>query len=258
MTLLSVTDCCRLLAIDAKTLHRWLAQAQLPLQAHPGDARLKGLSHEHLRLIATAHHRSLAPLPEDLPAIARPPLPHEPLPLPQDLLDLLAKLSELPAQVVALQQQMTVLTQVMPHAAASPSPGLVLAAEPALTPATARSHPVAARAPKPPPKPAHVLALVESAGQGHYVIICPTHGRLAFEPESPAWFAWLATRSSFRFVGLHGRFTAHRQVERVPRAAWRAHRKMRNHTYNLPLGSTESLTIAVLEQAAATLHAHLK
>src|SRR5947209_13376901 len=154
MTLIALTECCRLLAIDGKTLRRWLAQAQLPVQAHPSDARCKGLAREHLLLVATAHHRSLAALPEDLPAPAAPSLPHEPPPLPQDLLDLLAKLSDLPAQVAALQQQMTALTQLMPQVATEPSPGLVLAADPALTLATARSHPAAVRAPKPPPKPA--------------------------------------------------------------------------------------------------------
>ena len=90
------------------------------------------------------------------------------------------------------------------------------------------------------------------------MVICPTHGLLALEPETPEWFAYLATRSSFRFVGKHGRFTAHREVERLPGAAWRAHRSMRSHTYNVHLGSTESLTIAALEQAAAALQAHLK
>jgi len=90
------------------------------------------------------------------------------------------------------------------------------------------------------------------------VVICPTHGLLSLEPDTPAWFAWLATLSSFRFVGKQGRLTAHREVERLPRAAWRAHRKIRNHTSNLRLGPTECLTIAVLEQAAATLQSHLK
>src|SRR6266568_359235 len=131
MTLLSVTDCCRLLAIDAKTLRRWLAQAQLPLQAHPSDARLKGVSRDHLLLVATAHHRSLAVLPE-----------------------------ELPAQIAALQQQLTALTQLMQPSVVTLSPGPVLAAEPAVTPAAARSRPAASPAPKPPPKPAHVFALV--------------------------------------------------------------------------------------------------
>jgi hypothetical protein len=59
-------------------------------------------------------------------------------------------------------------------------------------------------------------------------------------------------------VGKQGRLTAHREVERLPRAAWRAHRQIRNHTYNLRLGSTECLTMAALEQAAAALQAHLK
>ena len=90
------------------------------------------------------------------------------------------------------------------------------------------------------------------------MVICPTHGLLALEPDTPAWFAELSTLSSFRFVGKLGRFTAHREVERLPRAAWRAHRSMRSHTYNVHLGSTESLTIAALEQAAAALQAHLK
>ena len=90
------------------------------------------------------------------------------------------------------------------------------------------------------------------------MVICPQHGLLTLEPDSPQWFAWLATLASFRFVGKHGRLTAHREVERFPRAAWRAHRQIRNQTYNLRLGSTECLTIAALEQAAAALQAHLK
>ncbi len=257
MTLLSVTDCCRLLAIDGKTLRRWLAQAQLTLQPHPTDARLKGLSRDHLLLVATAHHRSLTILPEQMPVLAPPALPHEPPPLPPDLLALLSQLTELPAQIAALQQQLTALTQLMQPSVVTLSPGPVLAGEPLVTPAAARSRPAASRAPKPPPKPAHVLALVEYASEGHYVVICPKQGLLPFEPESPAWFAWLATLSSFRFVGKHGRLTAHREVERVPRGAWRAHRNIRNHTSNLRLGSTEALTIAVLEQAAADLQAHL-
>jgi hypothetical protein len=89
-------------------------------------------------------------------------------------------------------------------------------------------------------------------------VICPKHGLLPFEPDAPAWFAWLATQSSFRFVGRLGWLTAHRESQRVPGVAWRAHRKIRNHTYNQRLGQTECLTITVLEQTAAALHAHLK
>ena len=129
---------------------------------------------------------------------------------------------------------------------------------PTLTRASARARPAASSRAKRPAPSVPVLPLIEYGSQGTYVVICPTHGLLPLEPDTPAWFAWLSTLSSFRFVGKRGRFTAHREVERLPRAAWRAHRSMRSHTYNLHLGSTESLTIATLEQAAATLHAHLK
>ena len=90
------------------------------------------------------------------------------------------------------------------------------------------------------------------------MVLCPKQGLLPFEPESPAWFAWLATRCSFRFVGKEGRFTAHRECDRLPNAVWRAHRKVGNHTSNQRLAHTPALTSSVLEQAAATLQAHLK
>ncbi len=84
------------------------------------------------------------------------------------------------------------------------------------------------------------------------MVICPQHGLLPLEPDTPDWFAWLATQSSFRFVGKAGHFTAHREADRLPNAVWRAHRKMRNHTYNQRLAHTPGLTSSVLEQAAAT------
>jgi hypothetical protein len=71
MTLIALTECCHLLGIDGKTLRRWLAQAQLPVQAHPSDARCKGLSSEHLLLLASTHHRRLSDLPA--PAPTTPP-----------------------------------------------------------------------------------------------------------------------------------------------------------------------------------------
>ena len=41
MTIFSLTDCCHVLAIDPKTLHRWLRLSQMSLQPHPSDARMK-------------------------------------------------------------------------------------------------------------------------------------------------------------------------------------------------------------------------
>ena len=68
MTFVSVADACRRLGIDAKTLRRWLAEAQLPLHRHPHDGRKKGVSSEHLQQLACLHHRRLTPLAQEPPA----------------------------------------------------------------------------------------------------------------------------------------------------------------------------------------------
>ena len=261
MTLLSLTDCYRLLAIDAKTLRRWLAQAQLTPQSHPGDARITGLTGEQLRLLATAHHRSLPPLPGELPALAPSGPAHEPSPLPPELLALLQQLRTLPAQLAAVEHQLAGLTQLLhapPLLASQAHQGQARVRSRPSAPAPARARSTAAVATPRSRPPAHVLPLVEYVADEHYVVICPTHGLLPLQPDTPAWFAWLTSLSSFRFVGKQGRLTAHREVQRVPGAAWRAHRKLRHHTYNLHLAPTAGLTIAVLEQAAAALQAHLQ
>jgi hypothetical protein len=265
MTLIALTHCCRLLGIDGKTLRRWLAQAQLPVQAHPSDARCKGLTYDHLLLLARAHHRSLTGLPPERPAPAPTAAPPASPELPAELIMLLQTLGALPAQMAALQQHVAELTALVQPPPPRPSVTIPYAkhraarlGSPTPTRTSARSRPAASSRAKPPEPPAQVLPLIEYGIEGSYVVICPTRGLLALEPDSPAWFAWLATISSFRFVGKQGRLTAHREVERLPRAAWRAHRSIRSHTHNLRLGLTESLTIATLEQAAATLHAHLK
>ena len=265
MTLIALTECCRLLAIDGKTLRRWLAQAQLPVQAHPSDARCKGLTGNQLLLLASAHHRRLVGMPQERPAPAPTAPPPASPELSAELIIAFQTLSALPAQIAALQQQLAELTalvqQQQPRASITVPRAQHQAARvasPTPTRASARSRPAASSRTKQPGPSAQVLPLIEYGVQGNYVVLCPTRGRLALEPDTPAWFAELSTLSSFRFVGQLGRFTAHREVERLPRAAWRAHRSIRSHTYNLRLGSTEALTIATLEQAAATLHAHLK
>jgi hypothetical protein len=246
MTCYALADCCRLLDIDPKTLHRWLAQAQLPVQPHPSDGRKTALSEDHLRHLACLHHRSLAALPDAPPSL---PAFSAPTALSADLLALPEQLASVQAQLSMLQRQVADLTHLL-HPQPQPP------ARPAST--TVPSRRAASAKPTPPPKPAHVLPLVEAGREGHYVVLCPKHGRLALQLDTPQWFAWLDTLSAFRFVGTQGRLTVHREIERVPHAAWRAHRKIRNHTYNLPLGQTQELTSAVLEQAAATLDAHLK
>ena len=259
MTFLSLAQASGRLGIDTKTLRRWLAEAQLPLQGHPHDGRKKGISSEYLHLLARLHQRSLAPLPAEPPApvtVEEPELVAALLALPERLDALQAQLAALELQVAAsthlLQQHM----QAPAHPAAPAKPPST--ARPLAKPACAalRSRPAATACAKTPPKPVHVIPRVECGTDGHYVVICPKQGVLPFAPETPAWFAWLAQQSAFRFVGRAGHFTAHHEG-RVPKGAWRAHRHIRNHGYHLRLAPTSELTIAVLEQVAETLQAHL-
>ena len=255
MTLMSLADSCRQLSIDPKTLRRWLAQAPFTLQPHAHDARRQGLTQEQLRWLATAHHRSLPVLREEPP---QPAASAEALALPDDLLEVFVALRALPAQLAALQEHLADLTQQFSRLAEPASTTRSRSgATPKATSSRRRSRGRTTSSQPQRPSKAQVVALVEYAGEGHYVVISPRGGLLPFEPGSPAWFAWLTTCSSFRFVGKSGRLTAHRELHNVSKAVWRAHRNIRNHTYNIHLGKTESLTIAALEQAAAALHAHL-
>ena len=245
MTFISLAQAARRLGIDGKTLQRWLAQAQLAVSPHPTDGRQKGLSGEQLHTLATLHQRQLAPLSPpsstsgDIPSSA--------------LLALSEQLTALEAQLAALQQQLADLI------------GLVI---PPTTPPASTSAPTATRTsarrsrsaptgvPTAPRKPVHVIPRVEYAGDGRYVVICPKQGRLPLEPDTPEWFDWVRIQSSFRFVGKCGHFSAHHEW-RTPRGAWRAHRKIRNHTRIQRLAPSQDLTIAVLEQAAAAFQAQL-
>lgn len=256
MTFVSVAQATTRLGIDAKTLRRWLAEAQLPLHSHPRDGRKKGMSDEHLQVLARLHQRSLAPLPEQSPAATA----GEGLELPAALLELPEQLHGLQSQVAALQQQVTDLTRLLEQH--RPEPALPAAAtKPAKLVRRPSKHPSPAPRSRPavksPRKPVHVIPRVEYSEQGHSVVICPKKGLLPFEPDTEQWFAWVAEQSSFRFVGKGGHFTAHHWW-RVPRGAWRAHRHLRNHNYVLRLAPNHELTIAVLEQAAEALQAHLR
>jgi hypothetical protein len=226
-------------------LRRWLAQAQLRLHYHPGDGRKKGVSDEHVQALAHLHQRRLAPLPQASSAS----VPVEPPPLPIALLALPETVSALQAQIAALQQQVAALTHLLQQQAPSPiSPATPaqpsrMSQRPA-TPAADRARPAAFPAVTTPRQPTHVIARVEYGEDGRYVVIYPRRGLLPLEPDTPEWFRWLAQQDSFRFVGKGGHFTVHHWW-RVPRGAWRAHRHIRNHSYNLRPAPTQELTIVV-------------
>jgi hypothetical protein len=162
----------------------------------------------------------------------------------------------LQAQLAALQQQMAALTLLLqqprhPHVSpAKPSRMRGRSSTPA--PLASRAHPSA----NTPRKPTPVIPRVEYGQGGRYVVTCPKQGVLPFEPDTPEWFVWVAEQDSFRFVGRAGHFTAVHEW-RVPKGAWRAHRHIRNHVYVLRLAPNHELTIAVLEQVAQSLQAHL-
>jgi len=249
MTFVSVAQASRHLGIDAKTLHRWLAEAQLPLQCHPVDGRKKGVSSEHLLALAHLHQRSLAPLAQEPAAPVKSEVPE----LSAQLLALPEQMCALQAQIAALQQQVADLTRLLTQH--QPEPAIQLPpTKPTRSASSSRPAPLASA--KTPPKPVHVIPRVEYGKEGRYVVICPKHGLLPFEPDTEEWFAWVAEQSSFRFVGKEGHFTAHHEW-RVKKGAWRAHRQIRNHSYVLRLAPNQELTIAVLEQAAEALQAHL-
>jgi hypothetical protein len=255
MIFFSVADACRRLSIDAKTLRRWLAEAQLPLQNHPQDGRKKGVSSEHLHLLARLHQRSLVSLlsePQDCVPDALPPLPAALLALPEAL-------DALQTQMAALQQQVAELASLLAPPVDRPDPtlpskGARRSSQPA--PQAKPSRSAAASPTRPPRKSAQVIPLVEYGKEGRYIVICPKRGVLPFEPDTQEWVAWVKEQSSFRFVGRQGHFTAHHEW-RTPKRAWRAHRQIRNHSYNLRLAPSQELTIVVLEQAAAALQALL-
>ena len=259
MTFLSLAQGCRRLGIDAKTLRRWLAEAELALPCHPVDARKKGVSEEHLQALARLHHRHLADCEQKVAA----PLPSQITMLPANLLSLPEQMCALQSQIATLQQQVADLTRLISQHAPAPTIAATQTqpksrAKPAKKSThSAHSAPGAASATaKPQSKPVHVIPRVEYGEGGHYVVICPKHGVLPFEPDSQEWFAWLREHDSFRFVGRAGHFTAHHEW-RVKKGAWRAHRHIRNHVYTLRLAPVQELTIAVLEQAALALQSHL-
>ncbi len=245
MTIVPMAEAARRLGIDAKTLHRWLAEEGLALQPHPADARKKGLSSEQLHLLAQRHQRRLTPLPSEMP------------PLPAALLALPERLDAVQSQLEAVQQQVAELTRLLEQQAPAPVSPAPAAQPRRRSSPPARPAPRARAAAKTPRKPVHVIPRVEYVSEGRYVVICPKQGILPFELETPEWFAWVAEQSSFRFVGKAGHFSAHHEA-RVPTGAWRAHRHIRNHVRIQRLAPSQDLTMAVLEQAAGALQAYLK
>ena len=279
MTLLPFADGCLWLGVDPKTLRLWLKAANLSCCLHPTDARLKCLTPSQLQHLAELHGRCLPhPLPgtgEDAASCscsqADSARSSEDLTSPPDA-DLRHQFTLLQAQVAALQEHVTELALALlrerqarwqePFAqlrSPLPSSGAQLAPPPQadadpFSPRPSVPVPSAvATESSPSPAPARALPLIEYWSNGTYGVISPTEGVLALVPDSPPWFDWLATLSSFRFLGQQGRLSASRNKGR---ASWMAYRRIHGQCYAYGLGQTAHLTIARLEQMAATLQSH--
>lgn len=288
MTLLPLTDCCLLLGVDPKTLRLWLKAAHLSWTVHPGDARLKCLTQPQLQHLADLHGRFL-PCPLPLPAspapgtatTAQPVTRTCPSTFPESSpeADLRRLLTLLQTQVATLQEQVTHLAlallrerewhweERLSHPPA-PLPAAATASAPARR-SSAGSHPSRLPAPAPRPAPAdpspcqprsrsRALPLIDYGADGRYLAIDPTQGVLPLVPDSPEWFAWLASLTAFTFQGATGRFSTTRKSRQGQRVqAWSAYRSLHGRSCTLYLGRTSHLTLARLEEMAATIHTRL-
>src|SRR6266567_3368378 len=226
MTIIPQNECCQMLGIHPKTLCHWLAHAQMPFTTHPTDARLRCLTQAQLQQLALEVLRERDLRLTWLGAHQ----PHNE-----------ARLSTREAPVLPVREP-------YPSLPAEPSPREtdLPPAQPSHVLRSSRSGSARGRS--------QVLPLIAWTATESYVIICPTRGELPLVPDSPEWFDWLATLSSFRFIGKLGRLSASRNRGRP---CWMAYRRIHGHCYAYGLGNTKRLTIAHLEQMAATLQSHV-
>jgi hypothetical protein len=260
MATFSLTECCSLLGIDPKTMRRWLIQADISAQNDPQDARIRCVTDEQLQYLAVLHHRLLhkrkeVPAPQqDLPALF------------QQEMDLMKeRCACLEAQFLSLHTQLDQMVQeeqtskkareIQEH-----NDHQIAHATSSCIEEAPLHEPIAQEEIKNSSKQKQVIPLVEYRKEGIYTIISPEAGQLPFLPDSLEWFAWLETVPSFRFVGQFGHFTATCVSLYAPipsRSRWRASRHIQNQSRYHRLGQTTSLTIDILEQAAAAFQSYM-
>src|SRR5260370_40677493 len=75
--------------------------------------------------------------------------------------------------------------------------------------------------------------------------------------DTPSWYAWLETATSFTFTGEEGTFTAHKARAGNRRGGWywRAYRRKRGRLLRCYLGVSTNLTLANLHEVARCLAA---
>ncbi len=71
--------------------------------------------------------------------------------------------------------------------------------------------------------------------------------------DSPAWFAWLTTATTFYYDGRQGTFTAHCERRQRGDLYWTAYRRYRSILSRVYLGKADQLTAQRLEEVALLL-----
>jgi hypothetical protein len=185
--------------------------------------------------------------------------------------DLRERLVQMEARVATLQAQLTDLTLQLLREREQRTEQRLLALEAELI--SAGNHPsvpcsgsalCVACQPAPSPLTCHptekrnrLIPLIELGTKGRYVLISPEEGELPITPDSPEWFARLASLSSFRFIGQSGRFSARRGYNQRPNRSWYAQQTIHQQFHSKYIGVSEHITVARLEQIAADLQLHI-
>jgi hypothetical protein len=275
VNLFTLSECCVLFGISPATLRVWLKDAQMPFYPHPTDARIRCLTAEQVEQLA----RRSAGLSRSSPAFAKATnRARVELQRAGEGAELQETLAHLETQMSAVQLHLTELAQIVlrqmetgqegshPHLLAE----LCQAGKKAeVFPREAQTMPMEH---SPDLSSARSLHLAELRHRSHvlsplihyeeasetYVILDPKEPELRLQPDSPAWFDWLATLSCFRFAGKCGRFSAYRaKSRRNPSHCWWAQRYHAKHWHKSYLGVTDHLTVATFERVAAYLQSLL-
>jgi len=264
MTTVPFTHVAHLLAVDTKTLRQWIKQSNLELSQSPTDARVKCLTSEQVHLLASLHGRVL-PLPAEPSAGSPRPgeVGSQTSPAIREVPGLREKLMQLEAEFATQQEQIAALSLQLLREREQRMEHRLLTLETLLT-STGVSllQPQIPSLPSQPdglkaiPNPreeqrARLIPLIEYSSSGSYVLICPKEGELHLIPDTPEWFAWLASLSSFRFVGQSGRLSARRGSSPRCHHSWYARRVIHQRDYCKYLGANHHVTIARLEHIAA-------
>jgi hypothetical protein len=89
---------------------------------------------------------------------------------------------------------------------------------------------------------------------GCYQVVDPDKGVLPLSPDTPQWFAWLASTNTLTFQGRKGSFPATRRFRRGKRVqSWNVYRCLHGRSCTLYAGMTMTLTAARLEGLAQQL-----